>query len=80
MFPFGAMGAFPRHKQMESPTAIRMRPSIAVLGFKNLSGKTDEDWISLAFAEMLSAELAAGQQARTIPGEIVARRRQNRND
>ena len=46
---------------------------MAVLGFKNLSGKPDEAWISTALAEMLSTELAAGEQVRTIPGENIAR-------
>ena len=44
-----------------------------MLGFKNLSGKPDEAWISTALAEMLSTELAAGEQVRTIPGENIAR-------
>jgi serine/threonine protein kinase/tetratricopeptide (TPR) repeat protein/TolB-like protein len=54
-------------------SAIKPRRSVAVLGFKNLAGKPDEDWLSTALAEMLSAELASGQQLRTIPGENVAR-------
>jgi len=57
---------------MVAPT-IKARRSVAVLGFKNLSGKPDEAWISTALAEMLSTELAAGEQVRTIPGENVAR-------
>lgn len=52
---------------------IKARRSVAVLGFKNLSGKPDEAWISTALAEMLSTELAAGEQVRTIPGENIAR-------
>jgi serine/threonine protein kinase/tetratricopeptide (TPR) repeat protein len=55
-----------------APT-MRTRRSVAVLGFKNLSGRPDEAWISTALAEMLSTELAAGEQVRTIPGENVAR-------
>jgi tetratricopeptide (TPR) repeat protein/TolB-like protein len=55
-----------------APT-IKARRSVAVLGFKNLSGKPDEAWISTALAEMLSTELAAGEQVRTIPGENIAR-------
>jgi eukaryotic-like serine/threonine-protein kinase len=51
----------------------KARRSVAVLGFKNLSGKADEAWISTALAEMLSTELAAGEQVRTIPGENIAR-------
>jgi serine/threonine protein kinase/tetratricopeptide (TPR) repeat protein len=56
-----------------SSAGINPRRSVAVLGFKNLSGKPEEDWISTALAEMFSAELAAGQQLRTVPGENVAR-------
>jgi len=58
---------------MVSATSFHNRPSIAVLGFKNLSEKEEESWISTALAELLSAELAAGQQLRIIPGEDVAR-------
>jgi tetratricopeptide (TPR) repeat protein len=43
-----------------------------VLGFKNLSGRQDEAWLSTALAEMLTTELAAGEQLRLIPGESVA--------
>jgi DNA-binding winged helix-turn-helix (wHTH) protein/tetratricopeptide (TPR) repeat protein len=53
--------------------AVKMRPSVAVLGFRNLSGRADTKWLSVALAEMLNTELAAGEQLRTIPGEQVAR-------
>jgi len=56
-----------------SSAQFKVRPSIAVLGFKNLSGRDDEAWISTALSEMLGAELASGQQLRVIPGENVAR-------
>jgi eukaryotic-like serine/threonine-protein kinase len=57
-----------------NPSAqVKARPSIAVLGFRNLSGRDDEAWISTALSEMLSAELASGQQLHVIPGENVAR-------
>jgi len=49
------------------------RRSVAVLGFKNLSDRPDTAWISTALSEMLTTELAAGDQLRTIPGETVAR-------
>ena len=56
------------------PTAnVKSRRSVAVLGFKNLSGRAEEAWISTALAEMLSTELAAGEQLRTVPGENVTR-------
>ena len=52
---------------------MRIRPSVAILGFKNLSGRSDTAWISTALAEMLTTELAAGGQLRTVPDETVAR-------
>jgi eukaryotic-like serine/threonine-protein kinase len=52
---------------------VNQRPAVAVLGFKNLSGRDDEAWISTALAEMLDAQLSAGQQLRVISSEDVAR-------
>lgn len=63
-----------------SPAATPLRKarrSVAVIGFKNLSGKEEEAWISTALSEMLGAELAAGQQLRVVSGEDVARMRIN---
>ena len=56
---------------------IRARRSVAVLGFKNLSGRPDAAWLSTALAEMLTTELAAGEQLRTIPGENVSQMKIN---
>jgi tetratricopeptide (TPR) repeat protein/tRNA A-37 threonylcarbamoyl transferase component Bud32 len=55
--------------------AVPMAPrrAVAVLGFKNLSGKPDSAWLATALAEMLTTELAAGERLRLIPGEDVAR-------
>lgn len=50
-----------------------MRRSVAVFGFKNLSGRSDTAWVSIALAEMLTTELAAGEKLLTISGENVAR-------
>jgi TolB-like protein len=49
------------------------RRSIAVLGFRNLSGRPEEAWLSTAFAEMLGTELVAGEKLRLVSGEDVAR-------
>ena len=49
------------------------RLSIAILGFKNLSGRSDAQWLSTALPEMLTTELAGVKQVRVIPGESVAR-------
>jgi eukaryotic-like serine/threonine-protein kinase len=54
-------------------TPKQARPSLAVLGFKNLSGKEEQAWISTALSEMMSADLAAGQRLRLVPGEDVSR-------
>lgn len=52
---------------------VQARRSVAILGFKNLSDRQDTAWVSTALSEMLSAELAAGEKLRTVPGETVAR-------
>jgi eukaryotic-like serine/threonine-protein kinase len=52
---------------------IAMRPSIAVLPFRNLSARPETEWMSTALPEMLTAELAAGGKLRTFPGENIAR-------
>jgi len=54
-----------------TPAAVRR--SIAVLGFRNLSGRPEEGWISTALAEMLSVELEAGEKLRLVSGEDIAR-------
>jgi eukaryotic-like serine/threonine-protein kinase len=52
---------------------VQARRSVAILGFKNLSRHPETAWISTALSEMLTAELAAGEQLRTVPNETVAR-------
>jgi tetratricopeptide (TPR) repeat protein len=52
--------------------AVKLRRSIAVLGFKNL-GAPETAWLSTAISEMLRTELAAGGKLRTVPGESVTR-------
>ncbi len=56
-----------------TPSSVTARRPVAVIGFRNLSGRADSAWLSSAFAEMLTTELAAGQKLRTIPGEDVSR-------
>ncbi|HLG59352.1 MAG TPA: tetratricopeptide repeat protein [Vicinamibacterales bacterium] len=50
-----------------------VRPAVAVLGFRNLAGREDTQWLSTALSEMLTTELSAGERLRTIPGENVTR-------
>jgi serine/threonine protein kinase/tetratricopeptide (TPR) repeat protein len=54
-------------------TQVQGRRSVAVLGFKNLSDRPETAWVSTALSEVLTAELAAGEQLRTVPDETVAR-------
>jgi DNA-binding winged helix-turn-helix (wHTH) protein/TolB-like protein len=68
----------PRQSAAKAETAasashIRPRRAVAVLGFRNLAGRPGDDWLSTAFTEMLSTELAAGGGLRLVPGEDVAR-------
>ena len=52
-----------------------VRRAVALLGFRNLGGRPEDDWLSAALSEMLSTELAAGGELRLVPGEDVARAR-----
>jgi eukaryotic-like serine/threonine-protein kinase len=56
-----------------SLSALQVRRSIAVLGFRNLPGRKDDEWLSQAFTEMLSTELAAGGGLRLVSDEDVSR-------
>jgi DNA-binding winged helix-turn-helix (wHTH) protein/tetratricopeptide (TPR) repeat protein len=49
------------------------RPSVAVLGFANLSRRSDAEWLSTALTEMMSADLAAGERLRLVPGADAMR-------
>lgn len=55
-----------------APGAIAARRSIAVLGFQNTTGSTEEAWLSTALSQMLSTELAAGEKLRIVSGEDIA--------
>ena len=52
---------------------IHVRRSVAVLGFRNLPGRPEDNWLSSAFSEMLNTELAAGGELRMVSGEDVTR-------
>ena len=53
------------------------RRSVAVLGFRNLSGRTDTAWLSTALAEMFTVELGVGERLHTITGDSVTRTKQD---
>lgn len=52
---------------------VKMRPSVAVVGFRNVSRRSDKDWLSESFIEGLNSELSEGGQLRLVSGESVAR-------
>jgi eukaryotic-like serine/threonine-protein kinase len=55
------------------PAPPHIRRSVAVLGFRNLPGRKDDEWLSQAFSEMLGTELSAGGALRVVSDEDVAR-------
>jgi DNA-binding winged helix-turn-helix (wHTH) protein/tetratricopeptide (TPR) repeat protein len=78
----GSLGS--RSKDSAPATAIarpgiKVRRSVAVLGFRNLSGQPEQAWLSIALREMLDTELSAGNQLRTVPGEQIARSEKESN-
>ena len=57
--------------KVEAPGAEappRIRRSVAVLGFRNLPGHPEDNWLSPAFSEMLNTELAANGALRNGAG------------
>ncbi len=56
-----------------APEVGKGRQTLAVLGFQNLSGRDQVEWLSTALAELFTAELAAGGDLRLVAGETVAR-------
>ncbi|MGK2859326.1 MAG: protein kinase domain-containing protein [Thermoanaerobaculia bacterium] len=57
----------------EATPVIEVRPGAVVIGFKDLSGKPENRWMSTAFSEMIRTELAAGEKLRLVSGEDTAR-------
>jgi len=63
-------------KQVLAPSVAAhpvVRPAVAVLGLRNLTGAPEDRWLSTALAEMLSTELSASDALRVISGEEIAR-------
>ncbi|HTQ78762.1 MAG TPA: winged helix-turn-helix domain-containing protein, partial [Thermoanaerobaculia bacterium] len=51
------------------------RAAVAVLGFSNMSGNPEQEWLSTALSEMLATELGTGGRVRLISGENFTRAR-----
>jgi DNA-binding winged helix-turn-helix (wHTH) protein/TolB-like protein len=60
----------PHPRALASPPAAAAPPraAVAVLGFANLSRRSDSAWLATALTEMMSADLAAGERLRLVPG------------
>ena len=54
--------AAPSQTTAEATTGGAMRQAVAVLGFRNLAGRADAQWLSIALAEMLTTESLAGKR------------------
>ena len=73
----GAMVAFSGHLRDSTGSFSEMmknsttRRAVAVLDFRNSSGRANDAWLSTALSEMLSTELAAGDRLRLVPGDDV---------
>jgi DNA-binding winged helix-turn-helix (wHTH) protein/Tfp pilus assembly protein PilF/TolB-like protein len=70
---YGLYSSRRNQQPSQAPISSEGRRSVAVLGFRNLSGRPEQSWRSNALSEMLTVELSAGGKLRMIPGENVAR-------
>ncbi len=84
LLALGAVGAFLFYKERKNLPegagalpALPARPTVAVLGFRNLAGNGSGSWLSTALSEMLITELSAGSKVRMVRGEEIARMRQS---
>jgi eukaryotic-like serine/threonine-protein kinase len=59
--------------EVNAAAEVRLRRSVAVLGFRNLPGRAEDDWLSPVFSEMLDTELGTRGDLRMISEEDVAR-------
>ncbi len=75
-----ALGGYTLRQDPTAPSAMKeqvtLRRSVAMLGFRNISQPTvDVAWMSTAFSEMLTTELALGEQLRIVSGEGITHAR-----
>jgi eukaryotic-like serine/threonine-protein kinase len=69
------MSRFTSNKSATIPAhpTMPVRRAVAVLGFKNTSGRAEAAWLSTGLSEMLTTELGTGEKLRTVAEENVAR-------
>ncbi len=58
-------------REVASLPPASLRPAIAVLGFRNLTGRPEDAWLSAALSEMLGTELSGDGQLRLASGQDV---------
>ena len=63
----------PARPQASVVPPVRLRRSVAVLGFRNLPGRHEDDWLSPVFSEMLDTELGTRGDLRMVSAEDIAR-------
>ncbi|HEX3820222.1 MAG TPA: tetratricopeptide repeat protein [Candidatus Sulfotelmatobacter sp.] len=73
IYSFRSASRNPSTKAAAAEPPVHVRRSVAILGFRNLPGRTEDNWLSPAFSEMLNTELAGGGELRLVSGEDVAR-------
>jgi DNA-binding winged helix-turn-helix (wHTH) protein/TolB-like protein len=66
---------FTTHKRSVPLPTDPGRPSVAVLGFEDLSPDAQTAWIGTALSEMTYTELGANQKLRMVPNGVVAQMR-----
>lgn len=73
LLALAAVALFLYHRDRAAGYAQNYRRSIAVLGFKDITGAgADRAWLSTALSEMLTTDLAEGGQLRTVPVDYVS--------
>jgi DNA-binding winged helix-turn-helix (wHTH) protein/tetratricopeptide (TPR) repeat protein len=73
IYSFRSASSNTSKKAAATEPPVRVRRSVAILGFRNLPGRVEDNWLSPAFSEMLNTELAGGGELRLVSGEDVAR-------
>ena len=73
MLRWRSMKAANARAEVPASSTLLARPSIAVLEFHNSSARPEDAWLSTAIADMLAAEMTAGDDLRVIPTENIAR-------
>jgi DNA-binding winged helix-turn-helix (wHTH) protein/tetratricopeptide (TPR) repeat protein len=61
-----------KERARQSATQMKPRTSVAILGFSNASEHAQDEWLATGLSEMLTSELAAGEQLRMVSSEEVA--------